>query len=61
VYFASDRGVYFWAEGNRWRTGAALPAHITVDESHGVSIELETDKPYRQHASVSHMRTRGSH
>lgn len=49
VYYAADRGLYFWIEGGNWTLGARLPDHITVDLSSGVSVELDSDTPSAHH------------
>ncbi|MCZ6851110.1 MAG: hypothetical protein O7F17_05665, partial [Planctomycetota bacterium] len=49
VYYAADRGLYFWIEGGNWKLGARLPDHITVDLSAGVSVEFDSDTPSAHH------------
>ncbi len=47
VYFDLGRRVYFYLEGNTWRVSARLPSTIRIESANYVTIELETDKPYK--------------
>lgn len=47
VYYDIGRGVYFYLEGDSWRMSARLPSGIHISYADYVSIELETDKPYK--------------
>jgi hypothetical protein len=44
-------GVYFY-EGGRWEFSMSLPSSIHIDVDHYVSLEMDTDKPYRYHTDV---------
>jgi len=46
VYFDVHQGVYFYLNDGAWKTGACLPASITICTTEAVTIELDTDKPY---------------
>jgi hypothetical protein len=51
VYFDLGRYLYFYQEGKNWRVSASLPAHLrTRLDLNYVRIEMDTDKPYTQHA-----------
>jgi hypothetical protein len=50
VYYDTGRGLYFYLKGDNWEVGASLPSSLRVDLGDSVSIELDTDKPYLQHA-----------
>lgn len=47
VYFDIERKVYFYRMGGSWRMVVHLPAAIHIDAHEGVSLSLDTDKPYR--------------
>lgn len=53
IYFHPVTKTYYWRENNLWQSGIELPAasrsYIT---SGGVTIELDTERPYEQHAAV---------
>ena len=46
VYFDTNRQVYFYLEGNKWRMSVSLPKEIHLKIGDYVSIEMNTDKPY---------------
>ncbi len=52
VYFAPDRGRYYWLSPRGWRVGTRLPKSITIEGDVAVTVELNTDVPYTQHAKV---------
>jgi hypothetical protein len=53
IYFAPESKTYYWQADGRWQSGAELPvedrSYIT---SGGVTIELDTDRPYTRHEYV---------
>ena len=53
VYYATDRGTYFWLEGENWKVGVELPSRIALNLGGHVSIELDTQTPYEQHDAVA--------
>lgn len=52
VYYDEDRGVYIYYGGGRWRVGVSLPRGIRLDAGEYVTLEMDTDKPYRYHDEV---------
>jgi hypothetical protein len=53
IYFAPDTKTYYWRTNGTWTSGAALPPEDTAFvRSKGISIELDTDKPYERHDYV---------
>jgi hypothetical protein len=46
VYFDPIRKVYFQLSGGSWRMTADLPLGVKVSLGSGVSLELDTDRPY---------------
>ncbi|HEX6833808.1 MAG TPA: hypothetical protein VF132_09785 [Rudaea sp.] len=62
IYFSPETKTYYWRSNGNWTSGTSLPPE---DESYvrnkGISIELDTDKPYERHEYViSHYKTRSS-
>ncbi|MBW2324332.1 MAG: hypothetical protein JRF41_12600, partial [Deltaproteobacteria bacterium] len=47
VYFDISRGVYFYFTGVAWKVSVSLPSSLKVKLGNHVSIEMDTDKPYR--------------
>jgi hypothetical protein len=50
VYHDTDRGLYFYIKGGNWEVGASLPNNLRMGLSESVSLELNTDRPYTDHA-----------
>ncbi len=51
VYHDIGKGVYFYLRGENWEVGASLPTNLSSGGLGGyVSLELDTEKPYEQHA-----------
>ncbi len=53
VFYAPDRGTYFWLQGETWKVGVELPSHIALNLGGHLSIELDTQTPYEQHHAVA--------
>lgn len=50
IYFAPESKTYYWQSNGTWQSGAVLPTEDqTYVRSGGVSIELDTDRPYEKH------------
>jgi hypothetical protein len=52
VYYDTGRRVYFYPEGGNWQVSASLPSSIRIEVSDYVSLEMDTDEPYRYHSDV---------
>lgn len=52
VYYDSGRSVYFYYENGRWQVSVSLPSSIHIEVNDYVSLEMDTDKPYRYHTDV---------
>lgn len=50
VYYEPHRHVYYWSEGNAWRSGARVPQNIVLRSS--VRVDLDSPEPYRHHDEV---------
>jgi hypothetical protein len=61
VYYDTGRSVYFYSEGGRWGASVSLPSSIHIDVEEYVSIEMDTDQPYRYHSEVVKKHPPGHH
>lgn len=52
IYYAPESRSWFWISGGSWQVGVSLPAYLEQYTVGGVSIELDTDRPYTQNAYV---------
>ncbi|MBA8889037.1 asparagine N-glycosylation enzyme membrane subunit Stt3 [Dokdonella fugitiva] len=53
IYFAPETKVYYWREGDDWRSANELPeTYRTYITRGGVNIELDTEKPYEKNEWV---------
>ena len=52
VYFDEGRGVYIYYSSGRWQVGVSLPSGIRLEAGDYVTLEMDTDKPYRYHGEV---------
>ena len=54
VYFDINRKIYFYLVGGRWIMNARLPKGLVIKLDKHITLELDTDRPYRYHEK--HMR-----
>jgi hypothetical protein len=52
IYYAPESRTWFWLSGGNWQVGASLPTEYRPYATGGVSITLEAERPYDQHAYV---------
>jgi hypothetical protein len=53
IYDSPESNFWFWMDGDGdWRGGVNLPVRLQQFTIGGISIELDTDKPYREHDYV---------
>jgi hypothetical protein len=52
VYFRPSDRVWFYLERGEWRFGGSLPVNLQVDFARSVSLQMESDQPYRFHNDV---------
>lgn len=52
VYYRPADRMWIYLDGRDWRVGVSLPTTIRVDFERGVSLTMETDKPYEFHESI---------
>lgn len=52
VYYADDRGVYIYYSHGAWQVSASLPGNLRVSQGNAVTLEMDTDKPYKYHSDV---------
>ena len=49
VYYDTGRRIYFYIEGEIWKSGTSLPYHIEVSLGKYQTVELYSDTPYEHH------------
>jgi hypothetical protein len=49
VYLNVATGSYFYLNGGSWQVSMALPSAVILDTNNYISLELETDEPYRHY------------
>jgi len=53
IYFAPESKTYYWQSNGNWISGTTLPPEdLPYVRTRGVSIELDTDRPYERHDYV---------
>lgn len=53
IYFAPETKTYYWRTNGAWQSGVTLPPEDrTYVQKGGVTIELDTDRPYTRHEYV---------
>lgn len=54
VYYEPQQQMWFWMNGGNWQFGVNLPAQYSRYSyaSGGVSVVLNSDRPYREHTYV---------
>jgi hypothetical protein len=52
-YYAPDRGLWFWIDGDRWQAGKRLPRYYERYRSGpAYTVVLVEERPYRRHHEV---------
>lgn len=49
VYYAPERGTYFWLGSGGWQFGTSLPSGIRIDAGQRQMIEMDSERPYERH------------
>ncbi|MCC2657193.1 MAG: hypothetical protein K0Q76_2301 [Panacagrimonas sp.] len=53
IYYSPESDFWFWMDRDGdWKAGVHLPVRLQQYTVGGISIELDSDKPYREHAYV---------
>ncbi|MFP3928199.1 MAG: hypothetical protein ACLFUE_09235 [Desulfobacteraceae bacterium] len=52
VYYDEGRGVYFYMRQGGWQVSVSLPSHLRLQARDYVTLEMDTDRPYRYHRDV---------
>ena len=52
VYHRESDDAWIYLESGEWRVGARLPTGIRISAGNFVSLEMDTDSPYRFHEAV---------
>lgn len=53
IYYAPESRLWFWIGDGDWRFGASLPIGYQQYTTGGVSIELDSERPYTEHVYVT--------
>ncbi|HKY91643.1 MAG TPA: hypothetical protein VJM11_11420 [Nevskiaceae bacterium] len=54
IYFEPTAHTWYWRDTSGvWKSGETLPAYLEQFTTNGVMLELATDQPYTQHATVT--------
>ncbi len=59
VYYRSSDRVWIYNDRGHWRTASALPGSFHIDFQRGISLRMNTDRPYRYHEEVVRRYPRG--
>lgn len=51
IYFDSGRGLYFYYSDKKWHASATLPLNLGSNLGGYVTIDMDSDKPYSEHAA----------
>ena len=54
VYYDTNRRIYFYIEGEIWKSDTSLPYHIRVSLGKYTTVELDSDTPYEYHKKHKH-------
>lgn len=52
IYFDTGRNIYFYYRNGQWEVSAQIPASLQVQLGDSVTLEMNTDQPYRYHPDV---------
>ena len=53
VYFNENRGNYIYYRNGNWEVSVSLPDRIRIEVNDYVTLEMDTDQPYRYHDDVN--------
>jgi hypothetical protein len=54
VYYDTGRRVYFYIEGEVWKSGSSLPYNLRISLGDYETVELYSDTPYEYHHKHKH-------
>ncbi|MCF8024998.1 MAG: hypothetical protein K9J79_01190 [Desulfobacteraceae bacterium] len=52
VYYDTHRDIYFYYRNGRWEVSASLPGPIRMEIGDHITLEMDTDRPYKYHSEV---------
>ncbi|MBW2624476.1 MAG: hypothetical protein JRD68_16325 [Deltaproteobacteria bacterium] len=52
VYFDVGRRMYFYYRGGQWHVSVTLPAGISISMNRYITLEMDSEKPYKYHKDV---------
>ena len=53
IYMDVAKKTFFYRRGEKWVATTLLPPSVHVDWKYYVTLDLDTDKPYRYHAEIA--------
>ena len=52
IYYHINKGVYYYQRGDMWVSSLSIPAVLGAYIDSYVTLEMDTDKPYKSHNAV---------
>lgn len=52
VYHDRARGLYFYYKDSEWKVSVSLPVWLRIDVNESVTLEMDSDRPYKYHDEV---------
>ena len=52
VYYSENRGNYIYYNNGKWEVSFSLPERIHIALTDHVTLEMDTDQPYKYHSEV---------
>lgn len=52
VYYDTGRNLYFCYANGKWEASVSLPSSIRIDVNDFITLEMDTQEPYRHHPDV---------
>ena len=53
VYYDENRGNYIYYNNGKWEVSVSLPNRIHINLTDHVTLEMDTDQPYKYHSEVT--------
>ncbi len=52
IYYDIQKGLYYYQRDDKWVASVSIPAALSTDVGSFITIEMDTDKPYKRHNEV---------
>jgi hypothetical protein len=52
VYYDTGRRIYFYLEGEMWKSGVSLPYNLQISLGDYQTVEIYNDTPYEYHEKI---------